>query len=48
MTSFFAGEERRGKRLSIPEYFMSGMATGFAVAFIEGPIDMVSDKSRDT
>lgn len=46
MTTLFAGDERRGKRLTHAEYFLSGMATGLTVAFVEGPIDMFKSKMQ--
>ena len=39
VSSFLAGSDRQ--RVTIPEYFLAGMITGFTVAFIEGPIDLV-------
>ena len=42
MTNFFAGDARKGQRLTSPEYFISGMTTGLTVAFVEGPVDMVT------
>lgn len=41
ITSFFAGKDRQGQRLSSPEYFLCGMFTGAVAALVEGPIDLV-------
>lgn len=40
-TAFFAGKDRLGQRLTIPEYFLCGMLTGSVAAVVEGPIDLV-------
>ena len=37
-----AGSSRNGQHLKAYEYFLCGSATGFIVAFVEGPIDLVS------
>ena len=42
ITEFMAGSSRNGQHLKAYEYFLCGAATGFIVAFIEGPIDLVS------
>lgn len=41
ITTFFAGKDRQGQRLSSPEYFLCGMFTGAVAALVEGPIDLV-------
>ena len=41
ITTFFAGKDCQGQRLSSPEYFLCGMFTGSVAALVEGPIDLV-------
>ena len=41
ITTFFAGKDRQGQRLSSPKYFLCGMFTGAVAALVEGPIDLV-------
>lgn len=42
ITALFAGKDRLGQRLTVPEYFLCGMFTGAVAALVEGPIDLVS------
>ncbi|XP_029189604.1 mitochondrial substrate carrier family protein G-like [Acropora millepora] len=46
ITAFFAGKDRQGQRLTVPEYFLSGMFTGFFAALVEGPIDLFKSKMQ--
>jgi hypothetical protein len=40
-TSLLSDKNRPGQRLSHTGYFIAGSMTGFVVAFVESPIDLV-------
>lgn len=46
ITAFFAGKDRLGQRLTVPEYFLCGMFTGAVAALVEGPIDLFKSKMQ--